>query len=348
MAEPRISFGIIALNTQPFIVYNLRAIYPFAHEIIVVEGAVRTAAALARSDGHSSDGTWEMLQKFQQEEDPAGKLVLVSAKDDGYTDGFWPEKDEMSQAYARRASGDWLWQVDADEFYRPEDMQAVTQLLQQRPEITAISFPYREFWGGFDYFLGGQWHDYEHPAFHRLFRWKPGYHYATHRPPTVLDDKDKDLRNQVWLNHKEMRARGVWLFHYSYVLPKQAEQKVGYYSLVGWTEAFRGNARWLADKYYGLKDPLFLGERGRKVVQWLQRYRGSHPDAIRQFRADLAAGRLGEAVRETGDIERLLDSRIYRIARLAARLYLFAIWQPWRWLKLLWRAAEGRAKRRTV
>src|SRR3990172_1499011 len=49
---PRISFGIIALNAQPFLEYNLRAIYPFAHEIIVVEGAVRTAAAPAPALAH--------------------------------------------------------------------------------------------------------------------------------------------------------------------------------------------------------------------------------------------------------------------------------------------------------
>ena len=35
---PRISFGMIVLNGEPFVRYNLRAIYPFAYEIIIVEG----------------------------------------------------------------------------------------------------------------------------------------------------------------------------------------------------------------------------------------------------------------------------------------------------------------------
>jgi len=35
----RITFGMIVLNGEPCVLYNLRALYPFAHEIIVVEGA---------------------------------------------------------------------------------------------------------------------------------------------------------------------------------------------------------------------------------------------------------------------------------------------------------------------
>ncbi|MFC1960142.1 hypothetical protein ACFLYO_05490 [Chloroflexota bacterium] len=34
---PRISFGMIVLNGLPFVSYNLRALYPFAHRIIAVE-----------------------------------------------------------------------------------------------------------------------------------------------------------------------------------------------------------------------------------------------------------------------------------------------------------------------
>ena len=40
----RITFGIIVLNGEPFVRYNLRAIYPFAHQIIVAEGASKKAA----------------------------------------------------------------------------------------------------------------------------------------------------------------------------------------------------------------------------------------------------------------------------------------------------------------
>ena len=52
-ALPRVSFGMIVLNGMPFVPYNLLALYPFAHQIIVVEGAAPGAAGIATPAGHS-------------------------------------------------------------------------------------------------------------------------------------------------------------------------------------------------------------------------------------------------------------------------------------------------------
>ncbi len=49
---------------MPFLPYNLRALYPFAHQIVVVEGAAPGAAGIAAPDGHSRDGTLEELRRF--------------------------------------------------------------------------------------------------------------------------------------------------------------------------------------------------------------------------------------------------------------------------------------------
>ena len=46
---PKITFGMIVLNGEPFIKYNLRALYPYAHQIIVVEGACPSSASVATS-----------------------------------------------------------------------------------------------------------------------------------------------------------------------------------------------------------------------------------------------------------------------------------------------------------
>jgi hypothetical protein len=64
---PKVTFGIIVLNGEPFTRYCLRSLYPFAHQIVVVEGAVRGAMSLARHDGHSRDGTLETLQRFKRD-----------------------------------------------------------------------------------------------------------------------------------------------------------------------------------------------------------------------------------------------------------------------------------------
>ena len=132
--SPRITFGIIVLNGEPFIRHTLRGLYPFAHEIIVVEGATPGARNIATGDGHSRDTTLKTLDDFKAHEDSKDKLVIVTRQ------GFWSEKDEMSQAYAARATGEYLWQVDVDEFYQPADMQAVIDLLAADPSITAVSF----------------------------------------------------------------------------------------------------------------------------------------------------------------------------------------------------------------
>ena len=64
--SPRITFGMIVLNGEPFVRYNLRALYPFAHQIIVVEGAAPAAAGIATPEGHSIDGTLAALKQFKE------------------------------------------------------------------------------------------------------------------------------------------------------------------------------------------------------------------------------------------------------------------------------------------
>jgi hypothetical protein len=181
MSPPRITFGIIVFNGEPFTRYCLRSLYPFAHEIIVAEGATRAAAGLTTASGHSTDGTLETLRRFKAQEDPEGKVQIVARE------GFWSEKDEQSQAYAERATGDYLWQVDIDEFYKAEDMAAVVDMLRKDPQITAVSFKQVTFWGGFDYLVDGWYLRRGAAIYHRLFRWGEGYRYVRHRPPTVED-----------------------------------------------------------------------------------------------------------------------------------------------------------------
>jgi glycosyltransferase involved in cell wall biosynthesis len=341
----KITFGIIALNAQPFLEYNLRALYPFAHELIVVEGAVRTAVAISSSDGHSTDDTVQMLEAFQRNEDRDKKLRIVYAKDEGYVDGFWPEKDEMSQAYAKRAKGDWLWQVDSDEFYLEDDLRTVVSMLEAHPEIDAVSFPYYEFFGSFGSTISGVWHIKEHPLFHRLFKWRKDYVYRTHRPPTVEDENGVNLRKKNWVKAPKVSNREIKLLHYSYVFPKQAKLKVGYYSSVRWTDAFRQNQHWFENSYLGLKAPMFLGEKGWPNLQWLETYTGDHPVQIQQLRQDLDVGRLEERPRPIDDIDRLLASPLYGIQKLLARTFLSFFWPARQiWKKIRHMLVSGSSK----
>src|SRR5271154_2512624 len=115
MSEIKISFGIIVLNGMPFVPYCLRQLYPYAHEIIIVEGASVHAANNATPDGHSTDGTLESLLLFKKNEDPKNIIRIITK------DGFWNEKLEQSQAYTQVMTGNYLWQIDIDEFYKKKD-----------------------------------------------------------------------------------------------------------------------------------------------------------------------------------------------------------------------------------
>jgi hypothetical protein len=312
--EPRITFGMIVLNGMPFVPYCLRGLYPFAHEIIVVEGASPLARQAAGPDGHSTDDTLAAIRRFQAEEDPQRKVILVTAEDEGHPDGFWPgEKDQQSRAYARRATGNYLWQVDSDEFYKAADLRAVLDMLRDDPAISAVSFPQITFWGGFDCWCDSWYLRKGADVYHRLFRWGPGYTYATHRPPTVLDPAGRDLRRLRWVRGQTTRRKGIFLYHYSLLFPQQVTQKCRYYGNHAWGAYSRGVADWPEVNFlHGLTRP-FQAHNVHTHPGWLCRFRGAHPESIRQMREDLATGRLQVLMRPQDDVIRLLDNRTYRV-----------------------------------
>lgn len=307
---PRVSFGIIVLNGEPFTRYCLRALYPFAHEIIVVEGAAPGAANVATPEGHSTDGTLEVLYRFKAEEDPEDKLQIVAR------DGFWSEKDEMSQAYAERATGDYLWQIDVDEFYKADDMRRVLRLLYDDPSITAISFKMLTFWGGFDYLVDGWYLQAGAEIYHRLFKWGRGYTYITHRPPTIHDERGRDLRTLKWLDgYMLARQHGMVMYHYSLVFPKQVMEKSSYYLHAGW---WRKADTWANEVYFRLKRP-FQVHNAYDHPSWLERFEGQHPEAILHMRNDIINKHIQVEVRSTDDIERILNRTSYQFGRAVLR-----------------------------
>jgi glycosyltransferase involved in cell wall biosynthesis len=309
---PRITFGIIVLNGEPFTRYCLRALYPFAHEIIVVEGAARNAAAIATPDGHSTDDTLEVLRKFKAEEDPEDKVQIV------VQNGFWSEKDEQSQAYAEKATGDYLWQVDIDEFYKPVDMQIIMEMLRNNREITTVSFKQITFWGGFDYLTDGWYLQWGAGVYHRLFKWGSGYRYVAHRPPTVYDPLGINLRTLKWINGSQLAQQGIFLYHYSFVFPKQVQDKCKYYSQADWAGHAIGAVEWAYNNFFTLKDP-FRVHNVYQYPSWLERFEGQHPPEIIRLQNDIHDGRISVELRQIDDVEQILRSHSYLMKRAALK-----------------------------
>lgn len=319
---PKITFGIIVLNGEPFTRYCLRSIYPFAYEIIVVEGGHEDAKSVCTPDGHSVDGTLENLYKFKKEEDPENKLTIVTK------DGFWPKKDELgncrtpqSRAYAERATGDYLWQVDIDEFYKSEDIMKIAKLLSKSPEITAVTFPTYTFWGDIRYTADSFYLRRGALYYHRLFKWSEKYRYLTHEPPTVIDENGIDLRKKNWISGKKIKSKGIFMFHYSLLFPWQVEQKVRVYQDEK-PEYYSEVINWAENNYFKLGNPFRVHNLYR-YPSWLERFNGKHPDAVLSMMSDIKDGKIGAKLRGTDDIEALVDSRVYKL-----RIILLKIQAP--------------------
>ena len=202
-----------------------------------------------------------------------------------------------------------------DEFYKAHDMALVLKLLGQEPTITAVSFKQIQFWGGFSYVVDSWYSRLGGEEFHRVFRWGPGHRWTNHRPPTVVDSRGIDTRDIRWWDAYETARRGIYLYHYAFVFPQQVKDKSAFYASASWARGEGEQARRWAEKTYGsLKRPL----RMHSVYQffgWLERYAGSHPAEIEALRDDITKGIIEIDVRRTDDIERLLSSRWYSLAK---------------------------------
>lgn len=218
--------------------------------------------------------------------------------------------------------------MDIDEFYKPDAMRAVLSMLARDPEIAAVSFNTLPFWGGLDYVSDGWRWRRGGTEFHRLFKWAPGYLYVTHEPPTVTDERGRDLRQVKWVSGDEMARRGVMLYHYDHLFPLQVKQKAAIYC----NEKPKSCAeiiKWSEESYLRLGHPFHV-ERHYRYPSWLERYRGEHPPEVQQMMHDIRTSGLTIELRRTDDIERLLGASWYRLGRTAIKL-LDPVDRAFRW-----------------
>jgi hypothetical protein len=205
---------MIVLNGNYVLKEVLESVYPFAHQILVAEGPVRYWQTQGVST--STDGTNEILDNFP---DPQNKLTVVH--------GQFREKDQQCNAYMRYLSSesDYIWNLDSDEVFKPEDIEKTIKLLEER-KATSAGFTSYSFYGGFTHYLDGFERKHEFKRIQKVF---PGSYWATHRPPTIAHAPNIQPWPVKHLSCEALADHGVYMYHYSYVFPKQVKEKVAYY-----------------------------------------------------------------------------------------------------------------------
>ena len=210
----KITFGMIVLNGDQVLEETLASVYPYAHQILIAEGPV----GYWQSQGYvtSMDGTNDILDNFP---DPDKKIKIVHSQ--------YLEKDDQCNAYMEFLDDetDYVWNLDCDEIFKPEDIETVINLLETE-KYTSVGFKSLTFYGGFDRCLSG----FEEGAeFMRVRKVYPGSYWQTHRPPTMAHKIDNPWPEKH-LNFNELAEKhGVRMYHYSYVFPNQVFSKIKYY-----------------------------------------------------------------------------------------------------------------------
>jgi len=275
---PRVDFAMIVFNGDYVLRENLETIYPHANRIIITEGPVAHYQKMGFTG--STDGTIATIKSFP---DPDKKIVLIR--------GLWPEKDEMVSAQDAHYAGDWVWHVDCDEIYRPEDIAKVFAHLDSHPECYSMGFRLRSFFGGFDRYISGFEENWDTIRIQRIVpgrsRWK------THRPPTMVwPPTGKTCKEMGHVDFMETDSWGIRIYHYCSVFPTQVKAKSEYYRAWGGQgiiDLWDLYTRWMRAPDDAGK---IAAEQPTKGVQeWIPSRRGpaftapfvgEHPEAIRK------------------------------------------------------------------
>ncbi|MEH2133752.1 MAG: glycosyltransferase [Nostoc sp.] len=248
--ELPIHFFTIVLNGQPFIRYHIEIFkqLPFKWHWHIVEGVAElkhdTAWSLnlggsisdkIHDNGRSHDGTTEYLDKLTRQ---YPDNITVYRKPEGI---FWNGKREMINEPLFNINEECLlWEIDADELWKIEQICSARQMFIDNPNKTAA---YYWCW----YFVGENliistrncYTQNPQQEWLRTWRYKPGSVWVAHEPPTL----EEPSANGQWHNvaavnpflHQETERHGLVFQHFAYVTEEQLRFKEQYY---GYRNAF--------------------------------------------------------------------------------------------------------------
>lgn len=267
----KISFECIVFNIESILPKNMfqlciENVYDFAHEIYIVEGATRVTNSNHYWDGdtsnfthtgRSTDKTMSIIKNLQRQY-PKIKIITKG--------GFWEGKTSMFNIM--NPIGDYVWQLDADEFYHRQDMKKIINLLEKESP-DAVHFYANHFWGGFDYCVdersAGKWGN-DNNSWRRIFRNVPEKSkWLSHEPPDYQADDIICNKGKVITRDQTLKL-GIKMFHYGYVHQPQVDFK---------TKFFKNNDY---PKYWeAFKTDKTIKPFGATVYK----FEGEHPEIIK-------------------------------------------------------------------
>jgi len=218
-----VTAGIIAFNCIDYLNDAIKSVYDAVNQIIIVEGAVKGNEKYANVDGHSTDGTYELLTNIDSElYDPDDKIEVIIRKDSR----LWHDKIEMQNVIAERVTSNFYVKVDADEIWDVEVLRKVIMFLSNSP-YDIIRMPFLHLWTSFDKVAkdaGGKWST-KHP---RVWRWKKTFRHTKSFNHFV--DTGNDNRIVMSPNFSEYEWNDGVIYHFGYARSiKMVEQKLRYY-----------------------------------------------------------------------------------------------------------------------
>jgi hypothetical protein len=266
----KITFGMIVFNSistlpKDMLVSCILNVYDIAHEIIIVEGATKAInhyydgdATKYTNDGRSTDDTVNVIKNIP---DPDNKIRLIESR------GFWNGKTEMCNEWSKISTGDYVWQLDSDEFYHKSDMIKIKNMLEEKmPD--AVYFNAYHFFGGFNHCIDERsYPNWASGPWFRIFKNIPGdSRWISHEPPTYLCGKNICNNGNV-IDQNITTKMGIKMYHYSCVTYDQILFKSNFYGNDYYKEAWE---KFKIDKSF---KPF-----GSKVYE----FSGNHPDIIKE------------------------------------------------------------------
>jgi len=278
----KISFETIVFNavsTLPkgMLELCIKNVLPYAHEIFIIEGATKAAdghywdgnTLPFTKDGRSTDGTIEVISNLEKQYPDKIKVVIGN--------GFWPGKTSMFNSV--EPTGDFVFQIDNDEFYHQTDMEKLIGMLEAwQPH--QVEFYANHFFGGFDYCIDEREHGWGNdPPWRRIFKNIPGRSkWLRHEPPVYSVDGFPNERGFVINRDKTLQA-GIKLFHYAYVQKSQIDFKTKFFNNdqypILW-EQFQKNK---STKIFGSNVYPFTGKHPKIIEENFINIIESNPDA---------------------------------------------------------------------